>query len=57
MRGYPSKYWGLAVAANWHLKENNDKGIVWVQKTILQIWEFSHSTCPWHLHWGGVEHS
>jgi hypothetical protein len=42
MRGYLSKYWGLAVAANRHLKENNDKGIVWVRKTILQIWEFSH---------------
>jgi hypothetical protein len=30
MRGYFSKYWGLAVATNRHLKENNDKGIVWV---------------------------
>ncbi len=40
--GYLSKYWGLAAAANQHLKENNDKGIVWVQKTILQIWEFTH---------------
>jgi hypothetical protein len=43
MRGYLSKYWGLAVAANQHLKENNDKGIVWVRKMILQLWEFTHS--------------
>jgi hypothetical protein len=44
MRGFFSKYWGLAVAANWHLKENNDKGIVWVRKMILQLWEFTHAT-------------
>jgi hypothetical protein len=43
MRGYFSMYWGLAVAANQHLKENNDKGIVWVQKMILQLWEFTHA--------------
>jgi hypothetical protein len=30
MRGYLSKYWGLAVSANHHLAENNDKGEVWV---------------------------
>jgi hypothetical protein len=33
----------LAVAANQHLKENNDKGIVWVWKMILQLWEFTHA--------------
>jgi hypothetical protein len=43
MRGYFSKYWGLAVAANQHLKENNDKHIVWVRKMILQLWEFTHA--------------
>jgi hypothetical protein len=53
MRGYFSKYWGLAVAANRHLKENSDKGIVWVQKTILQLWEFTHAM--WE-HWNAVLH-
>jgi hypothetical protein len=41
MRGYLSKYWSMAVAANHHLKEDNDKGRAWVQKTVLQLWEFS----------------
>jgi hypothetical protein len=30
IRGYLSKYWGLAVSANHHLEANNDKGEVWV---------------------------
>jgi hypothetical protein len=41
MHGYLSKYWSMAVAANHHLKEDNDKGRAWVQKTMLQLWEFS----------------
>jgi hypothetical protein len=41
MRGYLSKYWSMAVTANHHLKEDNDKGRVWVRKTVLQLWEFS----------------
>jgi hypothetical protein len=41
MRGYLSKYWKLAVSANQFLEEDNDKGEVWVQKTILQLWEFA----------------
>jgi hypothetical protein len=42
MRGYLSKHWGLAVSANHHLEENNDKGEVWAQKTVLQLWAFAH---------------
>jgi hypothetical protein len=42
MRGYLSKYWSMAVTANHHLKEDNDKGRAWVRKTMLQLWEFSH---------------
>jgi hypothetical protein len=30
MRGYLSKYWSMVVAANHHLKEDNDKGRAWV---------------------------
>ena len=40
-RGRLSKRWSMAVAANHHLKEDNDKGIAWVRKTTLQLWEFS----------------
>jgi hypothetical protein len=40
IRGYLSKYWGLAVCANHHLEANNDKGEVWVQKTLLQLRDF-----------------
>jgi hypothetical protein len=40
VRGYLSKYWGVAVSANHHLEVNNDKGEVWVQKTLLQLWDF-----------------
>jgi hypothetical protein len=42
MQGYLSKHWGLAVSANCHLEENNDKGEVWAQKTVLQLWAFTH---------------
>jgi hypothetical protein len=42
MRGYLSKYWGLAVSANHHLEKNNDKGDAWVQKAILHLWSFAH---------------
>jgi hypothetical protein len=31
----------MAVTANHHLKEDNDKGRAWVRKTVLQLWEFS----------------
>jgi hypothetical protein len=31
----------MVVAANHHLKEDNDKGRAWVWKTALQLWEFS----------------
>jgi hypothetical protein len=41
MCGYLSKYWSMAVTANHHLKEDNDKGRAWVRKTVLQLWEFS----------------
>jgi hypothetical protein len=34
MQGYLSKHWILAVSANHHLEENNDKGKVWVHKTV-----------------------
>jgi hypothetical protein len=30
----------LAVCANHHLEANNDKGEVWVQKTLLQLRDF-----------------
>jgi hypothetical protein len=30
----------LAVSANHHLEANNDKGEVWVPKTLLQLWDF-----------------
>jgi hypothetical protein len=42
MRGYLSKYWGLAVSENHHHEDNNDKGEVWVWKTILHLWDFGH---------------
>jgi hypothetical protein len=42
MQGYLSKYWGLVVSANYHLAENDDKGEVWVRKTVLQLWAFAH---------------
>jgi hypothetical protein len=34
MQGYLSKHWRLAVSANCHLEENNEKGKVWVHKTV-----------------------
>jgi hypothetical protein len=42
MRGYLSKHWRLAVSANRHLEENNDKGEVWVRKTVMLLWDFAH---------------
>jgi hypothetical protein len=42
MRGYLSKHWRLAVSANQHLEENNDKGEVWVHKTVMLLWDFAH---------------
>jgi hypothetical protein len=32
----------LAVSANCHLEENDNKGEVWAQKTVLQLWAFAH---------------
>jgi hypothetical protein len=42
MRGYLSKHWQLAVSANRHLEENNDKGEAWVRKTVMLLWDFAH---------------
>jgi hypothetical protein len=42
MRGYISKYWQLAVSVNPNLKEDNDKGEVWISKTIMFLWDFAH---------------
>jgi hypothetical protein len=42
MRGYLSKHWRLAVSANQHLAEDNDKGEVWVRKTVMLLWDFAH---------------
>jgi hypothetical protein len=42
MRGYLSKHWRLAVSANRHLAEDNDKGEVWVRKTVMLLWDFAH---------------
>jgi hypothetical protein len=36
------KYWGSAVSENCHLEEDNDKGEVWVRKTVLHLWMFTH---------------
>ena len=41
MQGYISHHWAQAIATNPHLKEDNDKGKIWICKTILQLWEFS----------------
>jgi hypothetical protein len=54
MRGYLSKYWGLAVSADQHLEENNHKSEVWVRKTVLQLWAFTHEM--WE-HWNPVLHN
>jgi hypothetical protein len=43
MRGYLSKHWRLAVSAKHHLEENNDKGKVWVHKTVMLLWDFAHN--------------
>jgi hypothetical protein len=42
MQGYLSKHWRLAVSANQHLEDNNDKGEVWVCKTVMLLWDFAH---------------
>jgi hypothetical protein len=42
MQGYLSKHWRLAIFANHHLEENNDKGEVWVRKTVMLLWDFAH---------------
>jgi hypothetical protein len=42
MQGYLSKHWRLAIFVNHHLEENNDKGKVWVQKTVMLLWDFAH---------------
>jgi hypothetical protein len=31
----------MAFTANYHLKEDNDKGRAWVRNNVLQLWEFS----------------
>jgi hypothetical protein len=53
MRGYLSKHWQLAVSANQHLAEDNDKGEVWVRKTVMLLWDFAHEM--WE-HWNLVLH-
>jgi hypothetical protein len=55
MQGYLSKYWGLAVSANSHLEEDNDKGEVWVRKTVLHLWKFTHEM--WEHHLNSVLHN
>jgi hypothetical protein len=42
MKGYTSKYWWLAVSANNHLEEDNDKGEAWVRKTVMSLWDFAN---------------
>jgi hypothetical protein len=42
MRGCLSKHWRLAISANHHLEENNDKGEVWVCKAVMLLWDFAH---------------
>ena len=44
----------MAVMTNQHLNADNDKGVVWVCKTILQLWEFSREM--WE-HWNAVLHN
>jgi hypothetical protein len=53
MQGYLSKHWRLAVSVNWHLEENNDKGDVWVHKTVMLLWDFAHEM--WE-YWNSVLH-
>jgi hypothetical protein len=43
MQGCLSKHWRLAISANHHLEENNDKGKVWVHKTVMLLWDFAHN--------------
>jgi hypothetical protein len=42
MQGYLSKHWRLAISVNHHLEENNDKGQVWVRKTVMLLWDFAN---------------
>ncbi len=42
MQGYLSEHWRLAISANRHLEENNDKGKDWVCKTVMLLWDFAH---------------
>jgi hypothetical protein len=42
IQGYLSKHWRLAISANHHLEENNDKGEVWVHKTVMLLWDFAN---------------
>jgi hypothetical protein len=41
IRGYLSRHWSLAVAANPGLPPKNDKGKAWTRKAILELWNFS----------------
>jgi hypothetical protein len=45
MHEYMSKYWQLAVSANQNLKEDNDKGEVWIQKTVMLLWDVLMKKC------------
>jgi hypothetical protein len=44
MRGYLSKYWGLAVAANWHLEEKMTK-VLYGCKRLYSKLRNSHTKC------------
>ena len=35
-------HWRLAISANHHLEENNDKGKVWVCKAVMLLWDIGH---------------
>jgi hypothetical protein len=41
VRGYLSRYWGLAVRKDRLTEESRDKGLGWTGKAIQQLWEFS----------------
>jgi hypothetical protein len=42
MRGYLNVNWPLAVSANPYVVDDNDKGQVWVHKTVMLLWSFTH---------------
>ena len=48
MQGYISCHWAQVIAANPCLKEDNDKGEIWICKTIQQLWEFSRMMWEHH---------